>query len=125
MRAMRVLVVDDDPAMTQLIAEQLAVWAHEATSAGSVDEALALLGERPFDLVLTDLHMPRRSGFELLDWVRERWADTAVVLFSSFPAPETRRQALEHGARSFLSKPFSLGALREVLESGAERQPPS
>ena len=121
MQTMRVLVVDDDPEMTQLISEQLSAWDFEPVSAGGVDEALALLSTRAFELVLTDLHMPKKNGFELLRLVRENWSGTPVILFSSFPSAETARQALAGGASRFLSKPFSLGALREAVESETRR----
>jgi two-component system, NtrC family, response regulator PilR len=124
MQTMRVLVVDDDPEMAELISEQLCAWDCEPASAGCVDEALALLATRSFDLVLSDLHMPRRNGFELLRLVQENWSGTPVILFSSFPSAEAKRQALEGGARRFLSKPFSLGTLREAVESEVRRMPP-
>jgi len=122
---MRVLVVDDDPGMTQLVAELLLEWGCESVTAGSVDQALAILTGRGIDLVLSDLHMPRRNGFDLLRSVRETWPAMPVVLFSSFPAPETKKQAMDAGARGFLAKPFSGRALREALESGIGRVLPS
>jgi two-component system capsular synthesis sensor histidine kinase RcsC len=125
MQTMRVLVVDDDPELAQLISEQLCACHCESTSAGCVDDALALLATRSFDLVLSDLHMPGRSGFELLQLVRENWSGIPVILFSSFPSAETKRQALERGARRFLSKPFSLGALQEAVESETRRALPA
>jgi DNA-binding response OmpR family regulator len=124
MQTLRVLVVDDDPEMAQLISEQLSAWHCEPAAAGGVDEALALLATRPFDLVLSDLHMPRRNGFELLRLVQESWSGTPVILFSSFPSAEARQQALDRGARRFLSKPFALAALREAVESEVRRMAP-
>jgi two-component system capsular synthesis sensor histidine kinase RcsC len=124
MQTMRVLVVDDDPEMAELISEHLCAWDCEPASAGGVDEALALLTTRPFDLVLSDLHMPRRSGFELLQLVQENWSGTPVILLSSFPSAEAKRRALEGGARRFLAKPFALGALREAIESEVRRTSP-
>ncbi|HTO53076.1 MAG TPA: response regulator [Myxococcota bacterium] len=124
MQTLRVLVVDDDPGMAELISEQLSAWDFEPAAAGGVDEALALLSTRSFDLVLSDLHMPRKNGFELLRLVQESWSGTPVILFSSFPSVEAQRQALEGGARRFLSKPFALAALREAVESEVRRIPP-
>ena len=113
----RILVVDDDPAMRHFIAEQLQSWDFEAAVAAGVDEALALLAAAAFDLILSDLQMPRRNGFELLDLVRRDYADTPVILVSSFPAPDTAKRALDAGAIAFLSKPFSLAMLRDALDS--------
>ena len=122
---MRILVVDDDPMMSQLVVELLGGWSCESASAGSVDEALALLAAETFDLVLSDLQMPRRSGFDLLQVVRDTWPELPVVLFSSFPAAEMTKQAIDAGARGFLAKPFSGRALRAALESGVGRPLPS
>jgi DNA-binding NtrC family response regulator len=121
MGAPRILVVDDDPAMAQLLGEQLSAWGYEAALAHSVESALALLAATRFQLVLSDLHMPPRDGFQLLAAVRSRWPATAVALMSAFPAPDTEKQALEAGAFAFLSKPFSLDDLGKALERGLPR----
>ena len=121
MPRLRILVVDDDPTMTQLLVELLRAWSCEAAGAWSLDEALGLLAARSFDLVLSDLYMPPRSGFELLERIRSSWPDTAVILMSSFPAQETKKQALDAGALAFLSKPFSLDVLQEMVEGLASR----
>jgi DNA-binding response OmpR family regulator len=114
---LRILVVDDDPAMRDLLAEQLVEWRCRPFKAGSTGEALRLMARRPIDLVLSDLRLPREDGFALLRQVRKRWPATSVILMSGFPTEETGKQAVEAGAAAFLSKPFSLRALFETLES--------
>ncbi|MDH3685607.1 MAG: response regulator [Myxococcales bacterium] len=117
MASMRILVVDDDPAMAEFLVEQLGTSGCESVSAGGVDEAAELLAVSSFDLVLSDLHMPPKDGFELLALTRRNWPRTAVILMSAFPTSETKKQASEAGAAGFLSKPFSMDALWEALES--------
>jgi two-component system response regulator (stage 0 sporulation protein F) len=112
----RILVVDDDPALTRLVMDVLCAWGCETASAAGAGEAVGLLTLRSFDLVLTDLHMHVGNGFELLKEIRTGWPGTAVILMSSFPSPDTVSEALEAGAVAFLSKPFSLDELREVLD---------
>jgi DNA-binding NtrC family response regulator len=114
---MRILVVDDDPAMRELLADRLAERRWRPASARSVGEALRLMARRPFDLVLSDVRLPREDGFALLRQLRARWPGTSVILTSGFPTEETGKQAVEAGAAAFLSKPFSLQALFEALES--------
>jgi DNA-binding NtrC family response regulator len=112
---LRVLVVDDDPAMCGMLVDSLEAQGHEARAAHSVGEALRLLEQQRFTVVLSDVHMPSRSGFELLDELKSRDVDVPVILMSSFGSPETARQASARGALAFLSKPFDSGDLTELL----------
>ena len=111
----RILVVDDDVAMCQLIADQLSDVDYEPVPAVSVCEAVRLMERAHFGLVLSDVQMPSKDGFELLRVIRAKWPTTSVILMSSFPAPGTAKKALEAGATAFLSKPFALEALRNAL----------
>lgn len=119
MGAIRVLVADDDPAMSSLLREQLTYWGYEAASAQDVPSALRLLDAGPYQFVVSDLHMPPGSGFDLLGAIRARWPETAVILMSAFPAPETAQRAREAGALTLLAKPFSMDELREALGQDA------
>jgi CheY-like chemotaxis protein len=112
----RILVVDDEPAIIRAITSLLGTCRCESTSASSVDDALSLLGERSFDLVLSDINMPQRSGFDLLEAVRSSWPQTAVILMSARTTPETKYRALKAGAVSFLPKPFSSGMLLDAID---------
>ncbi len=116
MCAVRILVVDDDPSMGELLRDQLAFWGCDAVRAGGVDEALARMTEGIFQAVVSDLHMPPANGFMLLAAVCDRWPGIPVVLMSAFPAPDTEKQALEAGAAGFLAKPFPMDEFREVLD---------
>lgn len=115
MDAPRVLVAEDDLAMTHLLREQLGALGYQAEAADGLESALRLLAVARFHLVLSDVHMVSGDGFQLLAAIRSRWPRTAVVLMSAFPAPDTAKRALEAGAVAFLSKPFSLAQLRETL----------
>jgi len=112
-----VLVVDDDIALGEVLAEQIREWGCEAVAAQSARAAGELLRERSFGMVLSDLHMPPDGGdgYALLEHVRSHWPELPVVLMSSFPTPATAAQARRAGARGFLSKPFPAEELEATL----------
>lgn len=115
MEISRVLVVDDDAAMADVLRELIAASGREAACVHDVESALEVLSRERPDVVLSDLHMPGRGGLDLLAAIRSRWPGTKVVLMSAFPGPETRKRGLEAGAVAFLSKPFSLHDLLDAL----------
>lgn len=120
----RLLVVDDDPLMRELAAGQLAHPGGEIVTAGDGEEALAILRrEAPFDLVLSDLEMPRMTGYGLIEAMRAepRFARLPVVVVTSRDDMFAIDRAYEVGATSFVAKPVNwrlLGyQLRYVLRA--------
>jgi DNA-binding NtrC family response regulator len=111
MGASRVLVVDDEPGVRESLRMCLRDEC-EVALAGSVDEALASLREDPADLVLLDLVMPGRSGFELLAELRSRPDPPAVVVLTGTTTVVTAVEAMKQGAADYLTKPFEVDALR-------------
>ncbi len=112
----RLLVVDDDPDVLALIPRMLAGAGFECTTASSVDEALAALDRRAFDVVLCDVMMPDRDGFELLRELAVRHAGMAVVAMSGHKvAGPSLAAACGLGAVHALKKPFSRDELLFAL----------
>ncbi|MDH3519730.1 MAG: response regulator [Myxococcales bacterium] len=109
-----VLVVDDDPPLRAVLADQLAHAGFEVECASGVEEALSRLEAHPFDVVLSDVRMAPRDGFWLLGAVRSR-SRTPVVLMSSFASRETVERARNEGASAILSKPFQYDELVHTL----------
>ena len=112
-----VLVVDDDRAMAHMLVDVLSESGQPATAAHSVEEALGRFESDRFDVVLTDLQMHPLGGMELLEILRERAVETPVILMSAFPDPEVVDRALAQGARAFLTKPFEVAQLLELVVS--------
>jgi CheY-like chemotaxis protein len=112
-----VLVVDDDPAMREMLACLLDRLGYAAQTAIDAEEALFALEARRFHAVVCDLHMPRRDGFGLARVLRRIRPDVPLVLISSFAGPDTAAEAVRAGAGAFLAKPFSSAALREAIEA--------
>jgi putative two-component system response regulator len=119
----RVLVVDDDTRVREMLARVLTINGYAVTEAGGTDAALAALardGEVP--LVISDLNMPSRDGRELLREVRHRYPDTAVVMLTGNDDVATAVECLKIGASDYLSKPVQVQEVRARIEKAlAER----
>lgn len=115
-----ILVVDDEEPIRELLRELLSP-PHVCHSAKTVEEALGYLKETPFDLVLTDISLPDRSGLELLGLVRQFQPQTPVIVISGINDVEYSRGLLEMGAFGYLAKPFHLeevmGTVARAIES--------
>lgn len=111
----KVLVVDDDPNLTELLVDTLEVIGYEACPALSPLEALRMLSESEFNLVITDISMPGMSGIELLQRIKEREQDMPVMLITGVGSDELKQEAFESGADGFLSKPFRIGKIEAEI----------
>ena len=112
----RVLVVDDDRAMRELLEVDLADHGFEVASCGAVAAALAHLAERDCDVVLTDLNLGGANGIELARGVAEGRPDLPVVVLTAFGSVETAVLAIRAGAYDFVTKPIDVDALALVLD---------
>jgi CheY-like chemotaxis protein len=118
----RVLVVDDDAVFREELSELLRDDAHAVSVAPSVAKALESLEGEEFDVVLTDLKMPRQTGLDLLREVRARWPRTAVVMVTGYATVETALDAMKHGAFDYVRKPFRIEQVRETLRLVGQEQ---
>jgi two-component system, NtrC family, response regulator AtoC len=118
----RILVVDDDLSVAQVIARMAEELGHTAAVAGSVDEALGRLARASFDVVLTDLSMPGRSGLDLLKNVQVESPEIPVVLITGKGAIDTAMEAIKGGAYDYLAKPPQLEMLRALLRRAIEKK---
>jgi DNA-binding response OmpR family regulator len=109
----RILVVDDDADNCALVQDALSGEGYELYLCFSGKDALNLLKSDRFDLVLADIKMPRVSGIDLLQHVREHCHETHVILMTAYASLDTAIQALRGDATDYLIKPFSLTELRQ------------
>jgi PAS domain S-box-containing protein len=111
----RILVVEDEPAAREALAELLDLLGYEVAAVGSAEEALALEEAAPFHILLTDLMLPGASGTSLAVTLRARWPDLEVLLMSGYAEDEIVRRDIGAGAVRFLQKPFDLATLAREL----------
>ncbi|MCL5023890.1 MAG: response regulator [Nitrospirae bacterium] len=111
----KILVVDDDDLIRELICHFLARSSFEAHSVNDGPEAIEFLEKRHFDIIITDYSMPRMDGLEFTRIVRDRYPRTAVIGMSAFETVE--HDFLEAGAHAFFQKPFFLRDMLSVINS--------
>jgi DNA-binding NtrC family response regulator len=119
-RTFTVLVVDDEALLRWSLAELLRRGGHSVIEAASADNARDAIthASGPIDVVLLDYRLPDSNDRRLLEEIRRRLPQTAVVLMTAFGTPEVMQAALDRGAYCVLSKPFDLhGVERLVAEA--------
>ena len=112
----RILVVDDDRDMEQMLVEFIASRGDEAVGCNSAGKAMSLLQEQPFDIVLTDLKMKAMDGLELLRSIRPRYPNLRIIIMTAFGSIETAIDAIKLGAFDYLTKPFKMELVAFTLD---------
>jgi DNA-binding NtrC family response regulator len=118
-----VLVVDDDAGVRGVVAAMLARRGYEVIAAADGLDASEMLALAEVDLVVTDVSMPRRSGFELLDELRAQRPHLPVILMTSAPTGHGAREATRLGARGYLTKPVPMVPLLAAVEDAIGPDP--
>jgi putative two-component system response regulator len=117
----RVLCVDDEPVILQLVKRLLEVQGFEPETCSDPAEAVSSFAEGAFDVVMTDIHMPGMDGLALMRALREKQPELPVVVVTGHGTVDTAIQALREGATGMLVKPFTaeelLGEVRRALSS--------
>jgi putative two-component system response regulator len=117
-----VLVVDDDPAVSRLMATILSRGGHDVVTAASADDAIRIVEGGEIGLVLTDVNMPGgMSGLELIDALHARRPSLPIIPVTGATGPESVREALDRGAAGFITKPFTPAELREKVDLALNR----
>jgi DNA-binding NtrC family response regulator len=101
-----VLIIDDEAAIRESLQTLLEIEGYEVETAGDGVEGLARLAERPFDLVLLDFALPERNGIEILQDIRERDSELAVIMITAYGTVENAVNAMQSGATNFIQKPW-------------------
>jgi response regulator RpfG family c-di-GMP phosphodiesterase len=118
----RILVVDDERVIREILAEFLALEGFSVHTVEDGEKALTELRLRPYDLMITDLKMPRLSGLQLLEKVEQERLGVLTVLMTGFGTVETAIEAMKKGAYDYLLKPFKVEEVIHVVERALYRQ---
>jgi len=118
----RILIVDDEKSVAFFLAEHLTALGagYEVETAGSGEEALALMQSRTYDLIITDLRMPGINGLELIERARSRSPHTRLILMTAYGNRRVESTAYQLGACRYLSKPFHIQDLVAAVQSALE-----
>ena len=117
---MRVLVVDDEEVIRDVLGTLLTREGYEVTAAATAGEAVSLFESDPHDVVLLDLMLPDRSGLEVLRDIRRRDADAVVVIVTAYSSIEGAIDAMREGAFHYIPKPFQNEEVLLTVRKGTE-----
>jgi putative nucleotidyltransferase with HDIG domain len=117
-----ILIVDDEPMVAAVIRNSLAGMDAQTLTAGRVDEALALLQRERVDVVITDIHMPGASGFEILAQIQKIDASIVVIVITGTRDLELAVKVIRSGADDFLMKPFAPDDLRASVTNSLRKR---
>ncbi len=113
--AIKVLLVEDDRALREALADTLLLAGHDYRAVGSAEEALDAVEQESFSLVVSDVNMPGMDGHQLLGLLRARQPQLPVLLMTAHGAVERAVDAMRQGAADYLVKPFEPKALIELV----------
>jgi two-component system response regulator PilR (NtrC family) len=118
----RILVVDDDRGMQDVLDIMLSRAGYRVATADDGAAALDIIGKKKFDLVITDLKMPRVDGIDLLKGIKETAPGTAVILLTAFASGETALAAMREGAYDYVEKNFNVEDLLAIVRDALEKR---
>ncbi|MEW5923713.1 MAG: sigma-54 dependent transcriptional regulator [Candidatus Zixiibacteriota bacterium] len=116
-----ILVIDDEPKMTYLVEGALTDAGFHVTAVNSPAEAIRLIENHSYDIIVTDFSMPKISGIDILEKAREK-GDSAVVIMTAYGTVENAVEAMKKGAADYIMKPFPMDELVIVCRKLAEKQ---
>jgi DNA-binding NtrC family response regulator len=112
----RILVIDDEKIVCDRLSMELERAGFEVEALSESAQALQRISAQPFDLVITDIKMRGPNGIDIMNFIRENYRSTHVIVITGFATAETAREVLEGGAVEFIPKPFKISQLREVVQ---------
>ena len=119
----RILVVEDEEAIREVISLNLRMAGYEVSGAASAEEALELLGrdKEGFDLALLDVMLPGMNGFSLCETIRRDYAQIGIIILSAKTQEKDKINGLSIGADDYITKPFSVSELLARVEALCRR----
>jgi DNA-binding NtrC family response regulator len=107
----KILVVDDEGIVRTSCSRALSPEGYEVKLSQNGADAMRMLEEESFDLVLTDLKMPDIDGIEVLKMIKERWPQTEVIVITGYQTVDTAVKSIKLGAFDYIEKPFTPDSL--------------
>jgi two-component system response regulator PilR (NtrC family) len=118
----RILIVEDEKSMREVLKILLEGERYEVVSASDGLEGLSYLTNDIFDLVITDIKMPKVGGFDVLKKTKEISPDTIVIMITAFGTTEAAIEAMKSGAYDYINKPFKIDEIRLIVEKALEKK---
>ena len=117
-----ILVVDDDQGMREFLEIMLTGEGYRVSTAGDAGKALARCRKETFDLIITDLKMPKMDGIDFLREIKDISPETMVILITAYASGETAINAMNEGAYDYIEKDFSIEDLKEIIRNALTKK---
>lgn len=118
----KILVVDDDQGMRELLEIMLTEEGYRVSTAGDAGKALARCRKETFDLIITDLKMPKMDGIAFLREVKDLSPETMVILLTAYASGETAVTAMNEGAYDYIEKDFAIEDLKKIIRDALTKK---
>jgi len=118
----KVLVVDDEPLMRSFIEESLKRLKKDVITAQDGQEAIKYINKENFDLIITDMKMPKKDGLDVLKYAKASTPNALVIIITAFGKIENAVEAMNLGAFNYLIKPFSFDTLGAIIKKAEEQK---
>jgi len=118
----RILLVDDERGMREFLTIMLQKEGHHVTSAAGGKEALECIGQKTYDVVLTDIRMPHITGIDVLKTVKECSPETVVIVMTAYASMDTAVEAMKQGAYDYITKPFKVEEIKLIIRNALEKR---
>jgi len=113
----KILVVDDELSMREFLQILLEKEGYAAQTAANTTDALSILQQTPIDLVISDIKMPGGSGLSFLEQMRASGLQIPLILITAYASPEDAVRAMKGGAFDYITKPFNVGEIKEIIKN--------
>src|SRR3989344_344368 len=118
----RILVVDDEESLREFLEIMLKRENYEVSTAENGEKALKLLKQKSFDLVMTDLQMPKVHGMEVLAKAKDMDPELVVIVITAFGSTESAVEAMKLGAYDYITKPFKIDEIKIIIKKALEKR---
>jgi two-component system response regulator PilR (NtrC family) len=120
-KAAKILIVDDETSMRNLFTIMLTKEGYDVDAAEDGVAAMSLVEKKIYDLVITDIMMPKMKGTELLKMVKEVHPETVVIMITAYASTESAVEAMKEGAYDYITKPFNVEEIKVIIGKALER----
>jgi two-component system response regulator PilR (NtrC family) len=118
----KILVVDDEQSLREVLSIMLKRAGYAVTSVADGEDAIEQIQKEIFDLVITDLRMPKVDGMEVLKAVKSTSPETVVLLITAFATADSAVEAMKQGAYDYLTKPFQVDEVQLIIRNALEKR---
>jgi two-component system sensor histidine kinase/response regulator len=114
-----ILIVDDEEKICNRLATVIQREGYAVTATTQPDKAIEYLSQQQFDIILTDLNMPQKSGFQIMEYIQQAGLNVLIIVITGYASVDTAIQSIKLGAYDFIQKPFDIETLKLTIKRAA------